>query len=216
MSRPISLRSLMVSALLILLIMVARVAYEGRAELSRAQAAAVEGRRSVAIEHYERAIHWYLPGSPVTEEALRMLWTIGRAAEEVGDREGALEAYQAVRSGLLAVRSFYTPFADWLARANDRIAALQVQDPDASWPDPQLSDEQRKLVAMNALLRDDAPDVFWSLVTVFGMLVWIGSAIGFIFGAFEPSGRFVPHAGLRWALGIVAGYASWVVGMTKA
>lgn len=193
-----------------------RVLYGSMTELRAGEAAIAARDPDGAILHLERALHWYLPMSPTIEAAAGKLWQIGQEAEAKGETERALEAYQALRGGFYATRSFYTPHPVWIERADDRIATLQARDRTSTWPDPALSEAQRKAVALETLQRDDAPDPGWSAMAVLGFLGWVSAGFGFMLRAFEPDGRFRSRTGLRWGAGIVVGYLFWIVGLMRA
>jgi hypothetical protein len=203
------------TALAMLAMVLARVLYGSVTELREGQRIAAQDPDN-AIVHLERAIHWYVPFSPTVSEAAQGLWDLGQAAEKAGNAARALEAYQALRGGFYATRSFYTPYPAWISRANERIASLQARDTAARWPDPVLPEAERKAVALRTLERDDAPDPGWSFLAVLGFVGWVGSGLGFMLRAFDPEGHFRGRAGLRWGAGIVAGYALWVLGLLRA
>jgi len=77
-----------------------------------------------AVAGYESAIHMYTPGSSLVERSAQRLWEIGQITERSGDIPHALIAYRALRSSFYAVAGINTPGKDWIARCDDRIAAL--------------------------------------------------------------------------------------------
>lgn len=78
-----------------------------------------------AIAGFEAAIHMYTPGSPLVGRAAEKLWEIGRRFEANGHLERALIAYRALRSSFYAVRTFYQPGRDWIARCDAKIDELE-------------------------------------------------------------------------------------------
>ncbi len=210
------LKGLGFTAALMLIMILVRVLYGSATELRAGQEAVVARDFDRAILHLERSLHWYVPFSPTITEAAQQLWEIGQNAEAQGNGALALEAYQALRGAFYATRSFYTPHPAWIARANDRIATLQARDGTARWPDPSLSETQRKTVALEALTRDDAPEPGWSIIAVLGFLGWVGAAVGVLLQGFDAEGRFLRPLGARWGIAIVVGYALWVVGLMRA
>ena len=95
-----------------------------RTQFQRGEAALASGNYIVAIAGYESAIHMYTPGSSVVERAAERLWSIGGAYEQKGDQAGALVAYRSLRSSFYAVRGLTSPGGGWIARCDDKIAAL--------------------------------------------------------------------------------------------
>lgn len=206
----------LLTAALVLLMVVIRVFYGAVSELEAGEQALTAGTADEAIIHLERSLHWYLPLCPLPEKAANALWSIGSEAEARGDRETALEAYQALRSALYATRSFYTPLPGWIKKANERIASLQIEEPGGMWPDPTLPAAERKAIALAVLEKDDAPDVGWSAVSVLGFVGWIACALGFVLRGFDSSGCFSRKPGLSWGAGVVLGFLLWVVGLMRA
>jgi hypothetical protein len=210
------LKGPLLTAVLMLVMVVVRVQVGSSSELSQGRAALSSGDADAAILHLERAMHWYLPMSPSVAEAGTLLWTLGETAEARGDRTTALDAFQAYRGALFATRSFYMPSADRLPLVNQRIARLQLADPDARWPDRSLSPADREAVALKALQGDHAPHAGWAGLAVVGFLAWVLAAFRFFGVAFDDDGRFLIPQGWRWGLGILAGYAAWVIGLLRA
>jgi len=198
------------------LMVVARVYLGSSTELNTGKSALEAGETSRAIVHLDRAIQWYVPLAPTVGEAAALLWKVGQEADARGDTQGALEAFRALRGAFHAVRGINHPGKVWIDRANERIATLQASDNTAAWPDPSLSREERKQVALDVLQRDPTPDPGWSALAVVGFLGWVGSGLGFFLRGFEPSGRFLRKSGLRWGLGVLGGYFLWIIALLRA
>ena len=77
-----------------------------------------------AVAGYESTIHMYIPFNPTIEKAARQLWGIAETNERLGDVNRALIAYRALRSSFYAVKWLRTPGMDWIARCDQKIAAL--------------------------------------------------------------------------------------------
>lgn len=77
-----------------------------------------------AVAGYESAIHMYTPGSSIVDRSAQRLWEIGQITERGGDYPHALIAYRSLRSSFYAVAGINSPGKDWIARCDDRIAAL--------------------------------------------------------------------------------------------
>ncbi len=198
----------------IVLVVGLRVLWGGRAECGRAGAEIDDGRPYQAVLHYERAIRWYLPGSPYVGRAANELWAMGEAAEAAGDQELALFAFRGLRGAAHATRSFYQPLAGRIDAAEERIAALMVEDPVASWPDRALSDEQRRAEVLANLQQNTDPHTGWVVALELGFVVWLGGAGALAWRLGRRGNR--RRTTLWLAGGVVAGYVLWIVGMWRA
>jgi hypothetical protein len=109
--------------------LLARAAWEGRAELRRADEAAASGRVDLEVVHLGRAARWRAPLAGHDERALARLMAIGEAAEADTAGRGpttALLAYREVRSALLATRAWGLADPATYAAANRKIAGLMA------------------------------------------------------------------------------------------
>lgn len=98
--------------------------YRQRTQFIRGETALAARDYIAAIAGYEAAIHMYTPGSSLVQDAAVKLWAIGEGFERAGDPTRALIAYRSLRSSFIAVRGLTTPGREWIARCDDRIAAL--------------------------------------------------------------------------------------------
>lgn len=92
-----------------------------------------------AITSYETAIHMYTPFSGYVPASAERLWEIGQGFERSGDYDWALIAYRSLRSSFYAVRSFYTPYQEWIDRSEkqiDLVLAAKQQQEMAARPGP--------------------------------------------------------------------------------
>lgn len=109
--------------------LLARAAWEGQAELRRADEAAAAGRIDLEVVHLGRAVRWRTMLADHDEVALARLMAIAGAAEEDVEGRGAqtaLLAYREVRSALLATRAWGLADAATYDAANRRIAAMMA------------------------------------------------------------------------------------------
>lgn len=83
-----------------------------------------KGNMRDAITGYESAIHMYTPGSGMVKKSIERLWQIGEMFERQNQSDWALLAYRSLRSSLYAVRSFYTPYPEWIERCDRKIAQI--------------------------------------------------------------------------------------------
>lgn len=78
-----------------------------------------------AISSYETSAHAYTPWNPHVRHSMHKLWEIGELLEQTHDDPTyPLIAYRSLRSTVYAVRSFYTPYKEWIPRCNEKIMRL--------------------------------------------------------------------------------------------
>lgn len=205
------------SVTLIMLMMVFFKVYLGSiSEFKKAEKAFLEANYEEAITHYERSIHWYTPRNRYVARSIERLWEIGNGAEDSDSDELALRSFRSLRSSLYAVRSFYTPYPEWIERCDDKISSLVAKKEPYSKADKEKTFKERKADSLKTLKRDYAPDVFWSIFLEIGFLGWIGCAVGFIFRVFTGEKGFDGRRALLWGGLIMAFYALWIIGMMRA
>lgn len=192
-----------------------KVFLSSRAEFRTAEAALAKGNDREAIIHYERAILWYLPIGGYVEPSAEALWKLATALEEK-DKKLALEAFRSLRSGFYAARSFYTPGKEWIARSDEKIAALMAQEPPYSEADKKKTVEQRTEEALAILKRPLKPHTGWSIVLEIGFWGWVAGVLLFIMTGFNAENRVIPKRGLLLGGWIVFFYTLWIVGMMNA
>ncbi|MFH2010166.1 MAG: hypothetical protein ABI333_26445 [bacterium] len=192
---------------------------EGHAAERRAVKATDPARRTRAsqdaIVHYRRAARWYAPGNGYGTRALDGLTRLGKLAERQGDRQTALMAHRAIRRAILGARSFYTPHADRLARANRHIARLTArqQGGETAGAEQLARAEAWHLKRLQA---STAPSVAWSILALLGFLGWVAGALLFIYRAITPEDRLVGRQALIWGGVILAGLLLWLLGLSQA
>ncbi len=108
----------------LLVILAARNVLEGTAANRRSDELRARGDLDGAIALAMAATRAYVPWAPHVGAGYDRLRDIALGAELAGDSETALLAWEAIRAGARATRTLYTPFADRLAEADDRIAVL--------------------------------------------------------------------------------------------
>ena len=94
-------------------------------EFEKGQTFEREGRLSDAIERYEWAIQAYTPLGSYPSRALERLQTIAQDAEVSGATDTAVEAWQAILSGLSVIENFRQPYKGQLREAEERLAKLR-------------------------------------------------------------------------------------------
>jgi tetratricopeptide (TPR) repeat protein len=116
-------------ALLIAMVWVKTFSY-GQNQYKAGEKAMAASDLKDAISDYETAIHMYSPFAGYVPASAKRLWEIGQGFEKSGDYDLALIAYRSIRSSFYGVRSFYTPYKDWIARSDseiDKVLALQAK-----------------------------------------------------------------------------------------
>lgn len=194
-----------------LAVVVSRVFWDGRAALDRGDRALDKGDVVEAMTEWRRAARWYAPGAPHVADAYDRLETLAKTATDKGDDKTALEAWRAVRSSILATRSFYTPFPDRLARANERIAALMAKVDTATG-----TEEERRQFHYALLARDDSPRVGWALAALAGFAAWVGGGFWFARRGVTEDGKLERKVAARAGLLIAAGILVWMLGLYQA
>jgi tetratricopeptide (TPR) repeat protein len=121
-------------AFIIFAILIAMVWFKtysyGQNQYKEGEKAMAAGDLKNAISDYETSIHMYSPFAGYVPASAKRLWQIGQGLENSGDYDWALIAYRSLRSSLYGVRSFYTPYQDWIARSEseiDKVLALQAK-----------------------------------------------------------------------------------------
>ncbi len=202
--------------LIVLLMVFMKVTMSARNEYELAEKALSQGNVEEAITHFNRALHWYSPGSTSVRNSVERLWEIGNKAEHAQNDATALNAYRMLRSGLYSARSFYTPYTDWIDKCDYRIATIIAQQPSRRSPSGNSYPVPLKKAVLESLKARTEPDYFWSIICEVGFIGWIACTIGFTFFVFTGEKRFQPKRALAWGIPIVVFYALWVVGMLRA
>ena len=169
-----------------------------------------------AIIHFNRAIHWYSPGSKVVTNSIHALWKIGTEAEKQGNVDLALDAFQSITSSLYSARSFYTPHQGWILKCEDRIATIRAKQEETRPQNKGIPFEKRKEEILKILRVNTEPDVFWSMIVEVGFLGWIGCTIGFILRVFIGEKGFNSKRAVFWGVLILFFYTLWIVAMLRA
>jgi hypothetical protein len=202
--------------LLFLLLFGGKVYFGSLEEFRKGEESLARGDFQVALMHYERAVHWHIPGMPSGKRSLERVWEIGQKMEEKGAKEKALGAYWTLRNSLYGVRSFYTPEKTWIERADERIAVLWTESEPHSAEEKKMSPGQRKAHYLHLLKKDWAPKVGWAMAAVGGFFGWVGCVLAFIFSFRRPGGAMHGRKALIWGGGALFFYFLWILGMVRA
>jgi hypothetical protein len=192
--------------------------FAGRDELELARQAEVSGDLSSAVEHFQYAARWYLPGADAPVNAVDALWRIGQTSEQGGNDALALKAYRRMRGAILATRSLYSPFGRRLDAVNDRIANLTA-DEQLRLGQPTIRDRSRAQLVSDhrSLLEDDpTPSAIWSLLVVLAFLGWVGGSLGTIFRGLDRDAKLVQSSFRNWLGFTVVSFAFWLLALSQA
>lgn len=192
-----------------------RVLLIARGAVVEAEQGLSEGRPDDALYHFRRAAHAYAPLNPWNEAAYDRLWQMGRKAELEGDQDRALEAYRAIRSSILAARSFTTPHPDRLEEVDGRIARLMARLPPPP-VDRGKSEAQRTQEHLELLRDTPQPDPLWSLLLVLGFAAWVSACVCFIVLGLDAGLGLRRKPALVCGAVFVAGVALWLAGLFLA
>lgn len=206
-------------------VIITRAILEGRSALSKGDKAQAAGDPDGAIRWWRRAARWYVPMAPHVSSAYDRLETLANAAEAKAKsaktpaesrahRRIALAAWRGIRGSILSTRSFYTPFADKLEPANERISGLMAL---------QEGDKAAKKVLVERaewhyeqLKRDDSPSVFWSIIALLGFATWIGGGVLFALRGITADDKLVTRSAAHAGLLVAGGLVVWMLGLYSA
>ena len=201
-----------------LLVVVGRVAWTGWSEYNEAlEFESKELWHDAAVRH-GRAIHMYLPGSPLAAKAGDRLVALAQAAEERGEVREARFCYEELRSGFLSIRSFYQPGADYLRAAEDGLTPLMLEDPRGNWPSRDKSVQERTADIRAVFAEREDPHLFWVLMMGLGYFLWLGAAARAIWRGLPIADEAsVDWSSLRrWSAVSALGYLVWLLAIWQA
>jgi hypothetical protein len=189
-----------------------RAGWEGRAELSRAQAAASEGDVDRQIVHLGRAARWRVPGLAHDAQALERLVALGAAAEAVGPEalEQSLAAYREVRGALLSTRTWGVPRRELFDDMNDRIARLMARQEAELGTDVSGTGDPYTY-HLELLQAVPGPHPVRGNLAALAFLGWLLTSAGFILRGLDARGRIRPRPALRWGGASVILLVTWAV-----
>lgn len=201
--------------LLLLAVVYARVVFESQRNFFEGEERLAQSKKHGAVHHFQTAAAWYCPFNPYVKKSHERLWQIGRKAELGGDRDLALEAYRAVRSSIMGSRSFFTPEAETLRAANERISVLMAARTHAPAFKGMGQDELRRL-HYGKLAESVQPQPLWVLALFLGFLLWTGAVVYFVFSGLGPGLRVLRGPLLRTGFVFALGMGLWITAMVMA
>lgn len=201
---------------IMLLMVIGKVYYRSMVEFNSGNAAFNKKDLNEAITHFQRSIHWYTPLNKYVANSAQKLWQIGEIAEARSNIKLALLAYRSLRSSFYAVRSFYTPYKEWINKCDEKISTLVASQETPFESEKKKGFEQRKAEALKILKTNNAPHVGWAIFLEIGFVGWITCTILFILKVFTGEKGFEGKKALFWGPFIILFYAMWIIGMLKA
>lgn len=206
--KPIVRRLAVILGLIALLLvpLVGRTIVDGRAELTRAEAAAEDGDRDAEIRHLGRAARFRLPLAKHDELALARLRELALDAAARQEISTALVAWREIRSALIGTRTLDVADPELLAEANVAIVELMVAQARAA--DRPIAPER-----WAEELEQDLGPRHRSLFAASCFAVWLVASVGFFVRGIDAKGRLVPRPALRWGGCALLSLIAWLLSM---
>ena len=197
------------AVLIALTVLAVRSTVEQWQSYGRAVALENQGELVEAVAEYRWTLRWYTPWGPVHDDAAEALVEIAKRAERDKPRL-AMEALDALRSGLIASRSFYQPRADLVAHVNKTIAPILVR---VAEREGDKRDKDKLLSRFEADYARPVGIASWaSLAVSLGFVLWLFGLVMAIRDGVGEDGRW-RRQGWRWVGASVAGFACWALAM---
>ncbi len=176
--------------------------------LESAQAFENQGKIEEALSDYQIAMRAYVPFASAPKEAALAL-----------QRLNTLESLNRLRGGILATRSFYSPFGEMLPATNQKIAELMADETLATNASEVIRGRSREKLISNYLAflqLDQVPSPWWSLVLIGGLLGWMASVLLFIFRGLTKEGGLNKRPAIVFAVCAMLSFGVWLLGLWKA
>jgi hypothetical protein len=193
----------------------ARLLWDARSNLMAGERAESRGDRHTAIRNYQDAARLYFPGSPYVRRALDHLESAAASATQAGDGPSLRAALEAERAAILAARWLLIPYASRLPALELRLAQVLAANEERSVA-PGVSFEARTAWHMERLTHRPGPALPYVLLGLFGLALWIASAIGFFLKGLDASLRLRGRQAVVSAVFFAAGLGMFLLGMRLA
>ena len=166
-----------------------------------------------AVHHFDRAIHWYAPGSKSVQASVAALQRIAADYEAAQDTQGALYATRILRSALHAVRHVRQPYPDVIESCNRKIALLMAQRAHSDQGDSIEVAQQKRYAQLS---RPVGPKTAYALLAQAGFLGWMACGFLFIWRAVRPKKGLKVRPAMLFGALFVLFYVLWMFGLAKA
>lgn len=193
----------------------ARLLWDARSNLMAGEAAQSRGDRHAAIRHYQDAARLYLPGSPYVRRALDHLETMATSATQAGDGPSLRAALEAERAAILAARWLVIPYASRLPALELRLAQVLAANEERSVA-PGVSFEARTAWHLERLAHRPGPALPYVLLALFGLVLWVGSAIVFFRKGLDENLRLRRREAVITSIIFAAGLGMLLIGLRLA
>jgi hypothetical protein len=204
-----------VGVALALVVVAVRLLVDARSAVRAGHVSEGRGDRLEAIRHYQDAARLYLPASPYVRDALDRLEALATAAAQAGDGPSVRAALEAERAAILATRSLYVPNGSRLPEIEHRLARLLAATEDRSVA-PGVSFEARAAWHLERLTHRPGPALAHVLLALAGLVLWVGSAIGFFSKGLDANLRLRHRHAIIAGVTFVMGLAMFLVGLRFA
>jgi len=190
-----------------------KIIISSQREFDLAEEYLAKNKISPAINHYERALQWYLPLSQTPYQAAEKLWQIAENQQAQNQNMAALKTYRILRGAFYSIRSTHTPGEDWIHRCNDKISHLMASQFIDSQATPKTSFTEKKSQYLKLLEAERPPLTMPSIVAIAGFFGWVTSVLLFIFKALSPQGDIKRKPGMVFAATFSFFYMTWIWGL---
>jgi hypothetical protein len=186
-----------------------RATWEQRAAYVRAVQLERQGDLWRAVDEYRWTLRWYTPWGPDTADAAAALRDLARR-HAAADPELAVQAWDNLRSGLIASRHLWQPRAGLVAEANEALPPLLLRVAERRGD---LRDKTQLLRHFQAAYARPVGVGPWtSLAVSAGFVAWLAGLGLAVARGLDSEGRW-SRAGLR-PLGLsLAGFAVWMAAL---
>ena len=165
------------------------------------------------VKAYEKVVLFHFPLSPYTKKAVE---GIMRECEALKENNEKLYCYETLRSNLIQIKSFYQPYKNVILSINPKIAHFRTIEM-INWKENKFTmKDYQSLYSfhLNLLNYDNAPSIFWSIITVFSLIGWIGSVFLIILkGLGTPLNKRILISGTA---GFILFFTLWLIGLYMA
>ncbi len=204
---------------IMLALVILKVFVESRSEYRKGEQNYKEQKKLMALIHFERAIHWYLPFNPYVNKSIQRLWRIAEDYNNANRPKDALRAYRSLRGSIYSIRSFYTPYKKIIRNCDEKIMLLvPVVEKHRNVQENFVGSGEG---SREVLGKNHSPHPGWILTMQIGFWGWILMAISYIFvrTAEHPDQlkkTLFPLSGRGFFVIFLFFYALWILGMLRA
>lgn len=121
--RHIFLASIIIFLVVLMLVWI-KVGWMAHTHFQKAETFHTQKQYSEAIVEYGEVIRNYTPFNQTSIKASEKLWQMGIEGKNEGDIERSVMAFREIRASYYAVKSFYQPGKDWIARSDEKLETL--------------------------------------------------------------------------------------------